>query len=208
MKFDTLNTYRVIMIGVHVVFTMWILNIWGFQLKTFLFLTKINFFLNFFYFFYTGLIVIYILKEKYDEKLTNSIFKFSFCLSVAVLILYWTIVFCAPQLMGNAPTPLALDLFLHGGNMFVLLGDCYLSGKDSYKENHISRNFLILFTVSYFLMQYFVYYTLEIEIYPMVSKLSPPLFAMVGVTGFGLFSIGDFFFDRILAPKLLNRHSS
>ena len=207
------------MIFLHIYFTYWIMNVWGLKLKTFLFLTKINFFVNLFYFFFRGIIVSYMsyklnelpknsqkLIEKSKkleemEKFMNTIFKFSFCLSVVVNILYWSLVLFLPKLLGDTPTPMTLDLFLHGGNLAVLVVDLIFNMKFN-KDNHfLSKSFLLKFTVIYFCMQYFVYYTLNIEVYPMVSKLSLPQFSMVGVAGFGLFMVGDFVYENILYSR-------
>ncbi len=211
-----LNSYRLIMVFVHMFFTHWIIDIWGFKLKTFLFLTKINFFTNFLYFFYTGTVISYISYKVNDaetdksikpnfsqeellnqELFSNTLFKFSFCLSIAVNVLYWGLYFFMPNMLGDAPTPLLLELFLHGGNMGVLLVDAILN-KANRGRNLISTNFFIKFTTAYFLMQYFVYYTMNIEVYPLVSKLSFPHFTIVGVIGFGLFMTGRFLHDNMM----------
>lgn len=212
-RVGALNTYRLIMIFVHFYFAQWIIDVWGFRLKTFLFLTKINFFTNFFYFFYTGAIMGYlnykaeskdatmtqINRVAEEQRFANSTFKFSFCLSVAVNILYWSLFFFAPTMLGTTPTPLILELFLHGGNMFVLLIDAILNwGVNKGNENLLASSFLIKFTIFYFMLQYLVYYTMNIEVYPMVSKLSIPQYSMVGAAGYALFRIGDYFHDRVL----------
>jgi len=218
-RVGALNSLRIVMIFIHLYFMYWILNIWGFKLKTFLFLTKINFFVNFFYFFYTGIIVSYLsyklnevergtpcyyVKKRLvenHERFVNSTFKFSFCLSVAVNILYWSLFFFMPGMLGNTPTPFLLDVFLHGGNMGVLLIDLICNGKFNCREHSITKAFLIKFTCFYFALQYAVFYTMNIEIYPMVSKLSLPQFSLVGLAGFGLFSIGDIVYENYLAGK-------
>lgn len=215
-----LNSLRMIMIFIHLFFTHWILDVWGFKIKTFLFLTKINFFVNFFYFFYSGIIVSYLtykLSENIEgsetwiektiqleshEKFANSCFKFGFCLSVVVNILYWSLYFFLPTMLGNTPTPAALDLFLHGGNMAVLVMDLILNKKFNKQHHFLSKSFLIKFTIFYFTLQYLVYYTFNIEIYPMVSKLSFPQFSLVGLAGFGLFSLGDLCYEVLLSNSV------
>jgi hypothetical protein len=218
-RVGALNSYRMVMIFIHIYFTYWIINLWGLKLKTFLYLTKINFFLNFFYFFFRGIILSYMSykfnemprdsekyaerKEKMEkmEKFMNTTFKFSFCLSVVVNILYWSLVFFLPALLGDTPTPMTLDLFLHGGNLAVLLVDLIFNMNFN-KDNHfLGKSFLINFTILYFFIQYFVYYTMNIEVYPMVSKLSIPQFSMVGVAGYGLFLIGDFAYETFLSSE-------
>ena len=219
-RVGALNSLRMVMIFIHLFFTHWILDVWGFKLKTFLFLTKINFFVNFFYFFYTGIIVSFLtyklneeIKDSHkwqqkanhledQEKFANSCFKFSFCLSVVVNILYWSLFFFLPNLLGSTKTPVLLDLFLHGGNMAVLVIDLIFNRKFNKQHNRMSKSFLIKFTFFYFAMQYLVYYTMNIEIYPMVSKLSLPQYSLVGLAGFGLFSLGDLCYEAFLSNSV------
>ena len=218
-RVGVLNSLRMVMIFIHLYFTYWILDIWGFKLKTFLFLTKINFFVNFFYFFYTGIIVSYLsyklneeaidsaeytlksIRLEEHERFVNSTFKFSFCLSVAVNILYWSLVFFSPNMLGTTATPVLLDVFLHGGNMAVLLIDLIFNKKFN-RQHFVSKAFLIKFTIFYFTLQYVVFYTMNIEIYPMVSRLSLPQFSLVGLAGFGLFSIGDIVYESCLSNSV------
>ena len=201
------------MIITHLYFTFWIIEIWGIKLKTFLFLTKINFFSNFFYFTYTSLIGnIQVRKnnlsdsEKLSEKFSrenfqNTLFKFSFCLSVGVNILFWTITIIDPSMLGNTPTPVVLELFLHGGNLLVLFVD-YLLDKNIDKGNHrMGKSFLFKFSLFYILLQYAVYYFLSIEIYPMIGKITVPQFLMMGVAGYGLFYVGHVVYEKVLVYK-------
>jgi hypothetical protein len=213
-RVDVLNTYRLIMMFVHLFFAHWIIDIWGFRLKTFLFLTKINFFTNFVYFFYTGIILNYIsykinTEEKFQTpenlqkfreqvNISNKIFKFSFCLSVVVVFLYWSLFLFAPSMLGDTPTPFVLELFLHGGNMAVLFMDAIFNSKENKEKNSISYAFFIKFTILYFMVKYFVYYTWNIQVYPMISKLSVPQYSMIGAAGYGLFLIGHVFHDKVL----------
>jgi hypothetical protein len=212
---DSLTAYRIIMVFIHLYCTSWIIELWGLRLKTFLFLTKINFFANFFYFFYTsfwGKRNLEILErsltksEKAQEKhrreiFENTLYKFSFCLSVAVNILYWSLNFLVPSMLGNTPTPVVLDLFLHGGNLLVLFFD-YLLDHNCDKGNHrVGTSFLLKFSILYVFLQYLAFYTLSIEVYPLISKLTIPQFSMVAVSGFGLFMVGHVVYERVLVLK-------
>jgi hypothetical protein len=136
------------------------------------------------------------LREK--EAFAKKLFKFSFCLSVAVNILYWTINFICSEFLGTTPVPKALDLFLHGGNMAVILIDAFLNTQGNKERQLISSNFLVKFTIFYLSLQYLVYYTLNIEVYPMISKLSVPAYSLVNAAGYGLFFLGHFFHDKVL----------
>jgi hypothetical protein len=214
---DTLAAYRFIMVFLHLFFTSWILDVFGFKVRTFLFLTKINFFSNFYYFVYTSKILKYVLKnfrtnvisEKIEKKshreekeaTSNTIYKFCFCLSVAVVTLYWSINFLAPTLLGTTQIPLILDLFLHGGNLLVLFLDSLLDGKTDKRNHNLKTSFLFKFSVCYVFIQYLVYYTLSVEIYPMISKLSVPKFSMIGVAGYGLFMFGHLIYEKVLVGR-------
>jgi len=170
--------------------------------------------MNFFYFSYTGLLLGYLSHKVENEErfntalnrkrvrdneiLSSRLFMFSFCLSVAVNILYWSLVFINPSFFGDNPTPFLLEIFLHGGNMVVLLADKTLNSHRTKEKNLISQNFLLKFTFAYIMMQYLIYYTLNIEVYPMISKLTLPQFSMIGAAGYGLFMIGHFFHERIM----------
>lgn len=212
---DSLTAYRITMVFTHLLCSSWVFAIWGVRLKTFLFLTKINFFTNFFYFLYTS----YMGKRnlaKFDRLLTesesrneklrreifeNTLYKFSFCLSIAVNILYWSMNFLTPSMLGTTPTPVILDLFLHGGNLLVLFFD-YLLDHNCDKGNHrVGKSFLFKFSIFYVLLQYLAYYTLSIEVYPLISKLTVPQFSIVAVAGFGLFMIGHVVYEKVLVLK-------
>jgi hypothetical protein len=210
-KTNKLQLYRFAMLALHIFFMSWIIEIWGIKLKTFLFLTKINFFINMFYFAYTCYLHLYwrkIMKKdsalaQRSEKFVNSILKFSFCLSIAVVSLYWGLLIFAPTMLGDTPTPIFLDLFLHGGNLIVLLIDCILNGKlKNLRETHIDPKFLIQFTITYYIIQYAVYYTMNIQVYPMISKLSIPMYSLVGLAGYGLFMIGNVLFENLIVVRV------
>jgi len=212
---DSLTAYRISMVFTHLYCTYWILALWGIQLKTFLFLTKINFFANFFYFFYTSMVgkgKITILdrifanselttKKFKREIFENTLFKFSFCLSVAVNILYWSLNFLAPTMLGTTPTPVILDLFLHGGNLLVLFFDYLLDGNCDKGNHKLGKSFLFKFSVFYVLVQYLAYYFLSIEVYPLIGKLSIPQFSIVGVAGYGLFLLGHVVYEKVLVLR-------
>ena len=190
--------YRMIALIIHVYFAKWILDIWGFKIKTFFYLTKINFFMNITYFIYSLYTNSYEERRKIHCKNLHSIFKFSFCLAIVVITLYWGIILTSPTLMGNTPTPAILDVFLHGGNLMVLVLDFFLDPyKVDRKSTHINKTFLLKFTIFYILLLYILYYSIEVEIYPLVSKLNIIQTGLLGVCGSGLFLIGQYIFDLV-----------
>ncbi len=140
-------------------------------------------------------------KKQKRENFENTVYKFSFCLSIAVNILYWSLNFLAPSMLGNTPTPVVLDLFLHGGNLLVLFFD-YLLDHNCDKGNHrVGKMFLFKFSILYVFLQYLVFYFLSIEVYPMIAKLTVPQFSMVAIAGFGLFMVGHVVYERVLVLK-------
>jgi hypothetical protein len=195
---NMVSYYRIIALIIHVYFAKWILDIWGLKIKTFFFLTKINFFMNIFYFTYSLYTNINEERRRIHYKNLYSVFKFSFCLAIVVIILYWGILLTSPTLMGNTPTPLILDFFLHGGNLIVLILDFYL---DPFKIDknctHINKTFLLKFTFFYILLLYILYYSIEVEIYPLISKLNLIQIGLLGVCGSGLFLLGQYIFDLV-----------
>ncbi len=190
--------YRLITLIIHVYFAKWILDIWGFKIKTFFFLTKINFFMNILYFSYSLYTNVNEERRKTHIKNVHSIFKFSFCLAIVVITMYWGIILTSPNLMGNTDTPIILDLFLHGGNLLVLSLDYIMDhNKVDKKSTHINREFLIKFAFFYILLLYVLYYTINVEIYPLVSKLNFLQFGILGCCGSGLFLVGQKIFDLV-----------
>ncbi len=190
--------YRLITLIIHVYFAKWIFDIWGLKIKTFFFLTKINFFMNICYFAYSLHANTSDDRRKRHIKNVHSIFNFSFCLAIVVIIMYWGILLASPNLMGDTPTPIVLDLFLHGGNLLVLGLDYILDhNKMDKKKTHVSKEFLIKFAFFYLLLLYVLYYTINVEIYPLVSKLSAVQFGILGCCGSGLFLVGQKIFDLV-----------
>ncbi len=209
---NSLTAYRAIMVFVHLFFSIWVFGIFGLGVKTFLFLTNMNFFANFYYFFYNSFIrnqsyrLADGLKSSYEKQkkkslqeiFSNSLFKFCFCMGIAVNILYWSLNIFAPSLLGTTHMPIVLDLFLHGGNLLVLFVD-YLLDEERDRGNHrMKTRDLLFFSVFYVVMQYVGYYSAGIEVYPLIAKLSVPQFSMLGVAGYGLFMTGHYIYERIL----------
>jgi hypothetical protein len=199
--------FRLVMCIIHFYFTIWIFQIWGFKIKTFLFMTNISFFLNYFYFGIKALFTFRI-QDVIDfpegmnflntEKFSNSLLKFCFSLSIVVIILYWALIIFAPDLLNGTDTPLVLDFFLHGGNLTVLVIDCMLNKFKVYVDHqNITINLLMKISIGYILIQYFVYYTMNIEVYPLISKLNFIQFSIFGMVGFFLLGLSSTIFDKI-----------
>lgn len=193
------HSLRIFLALIHIIVFLWIIRVWGLQLKIFLFLTNINFFLNSFYFIYLTTYAYIPNKYRLSNNKLDEIFEFSFCLSIAVIIMYWGLFLFMPAFLGSTATPVVLDVFLHGGNLMVLIMDAFLIKKIEKKQsNSIDFRFLFKFTVFYMILQYFVYYTLDIEVYPLISKVSAVMFSFISLAGYGLFVIGNILYRTIL----------
>lgn len=203
--------FRFIALLLHLYVSYRILEIWGFKVRTFLFLTKMNFFLNFAIFSYLGLNSHYKfdkrpeIVEKDDKKgkekkyflytkIEMTMIRVSFSISIAVNLLYWSIMYFKRDFMGDTDTPVFVEAFLHGGNTFFILLECLLNRKSIHNNIDLNSKHVIIFGLLYVTLKYFVYYTIDVQIYPMISKLSVPQYYLFVVVGyiFYAFSSGIF----------------
>ena len=212
------NIYRKAALVTHLYFCTIIIEIWGFQLKTFLFLTKINFFLNIFIFSYlilnsylhfdqTNPNNILPKKVKHPNKTIEFIYiysitemtmiKVSFCLSLGVNILYWLILYLSNDFMGTTDTPLYVEYFLHGGNTVVILLECFFNKKSVHNNVNLTDKAAILFGFFYVSLKYLVYYTMDLQIYPMISKLSIPAYYSLVILGYIIYLLGCFIYKTL-----------
>jgi hypothetical protein len=194
--------YRLLALLTHIFFAKWIFDIWGFKLRTFCFLTKINFFANLIYFAYALCIKFHYGTNSKDcdhhQKYVNSLFKFSYSLAIVVLVLYWSLCFFFPTMLGTTEIPVILDLFLHGGNLIVLMLDYFIDLERSEKKNnYINRSFLLKFSLTYMTMLSLLYYFVDIEVYPLVSKMNFMQYLLFCAGGSALFQTGHYIFDLV-----------
>jgi hypothetical protein len=207
--------FRLFALLIHLYYLIMIIKIWGIKIKTFLFLTKINFFVNCFLFSYlfVNSLFKFDLRENYFESGSNEVsqnkkeeryiplkekfffyskremtlIKVSFALSVCVNILYWVILYLKKDFMGDTDVPMDVEYFLHGGNFVVILLECFFNRKSLHNKIDLKSNHVIFSAFTYITLKYVVYFTMDIQIYPMISKLSVPLYYMLAVIGFGLY---------------------
>lgn len=182
--------FYLVCILVHVYFFIWQIQLYGFRLKTFFYLTNISFFTNLIYIFTqflkkTGI---------YDtsKEIRDNIFKLGIALAVPVNILFWGLLAIDWKLIFNNSSqvlPLPLNLFLHGGNMLVLLLDNYLVTKH-YKTNGIGWRFLLGFASFYSVFLHLLYQFFSIELYALVSKLNLGHYLIIVIFGFMFFLSG------------------
>jgi hypothetical protein len=206
--------YRFFALLLHIYYCFMIFQIWGFKIKTFLFLTKINFFFNLYLFSYLSLNSHYKFDqrpEKYekDEKKNiekkyylytrreMTLIKISFAFSIGVNVLYWLIMLLKRDFMGDTDTPAYVELFLHGGNTMVVLLECFFNRKSVHNDTAVKSIHVIIFAFLYITLKYFVYYTMDVQIYPMISKLSVPLYYCLGLFGYLLYLLSCLIFKML-----------
>jgi hypothetical protein len=191
--------YRLLALMTHIYIAKWIFDIWGFRIRTFCFLTKINFFLNMFYFVYAICINYHFESKSKHQGIVNSLFKISYSLAIVVLILYWSLCFFLPNMLGTTQIPFVLDLFLHGGNLIVLMLDYFIDFDDRLekKKTYLNKSFLFKLSMTYITLLYLLYYFMNIEVYPLVSKMNVTQYVGFCLGGSGLFLTGQYVFDLI-----------
>jgi hypothetical protein len=198
MKPSILLCYRLLALMTHIYVAKWIFDIWGFKLRTFCFLTKINFFLNMGYFAYALCINYHYETKSNHQKTANSLFKLCYSLAIVVLILYWSLCFFFPNMLGTTQIPMLLDLFLHGGNLVVLMLDYFIDFERQEKKNtYLNKSFLFKLSIFYITLLYLLYYFMNIEVYPLVSKMNFIQYGAFCLGGSGLFLVGQSVFDLI-----------
>lgn len=201
------KVFRLFAMLVHLYFFIMIMKIWGLKLKTFLFLTKINFFVNFFLFSYLSLnsIFKFEIRDHYLEsdkknvienqkhkyylytKKEMTLIKVSFILSIIVNLLYWMIMFFKSDFMGNTDTPEHVEYFLHGGNSVMILLECFLNKKSLHNNVAFNHKHALVVAFGYITLKYFVYFAFKVEIYPMISKISVPAYYILAVISYVLY---------------------
>ena len=214
----TSKFFRIICLILHIYYCYMIYIIWGFKLKTILFLTKINFFINFFLFIYLNLNTITgfdkrpeIIEEdlKKEIKVTHiqyssnemSLIRAGFSFSIIVNFLYWSILFFKPDFMGNSETPMHVELFLHGGNSIVILMEGYLNKKSLHENVKFGSLGVLAFAFSYITVKYIVYFMYDLQIYPMISKLNAFYYYCLGFVAYFIYLFSLFIFRNLIMEK-------
>jgi len=197
--------FRLFAMLIHIYFLVIIMQIWGFKLKTFLFLTKINFFINLYLFSHLFLNSIfkfdtrdhYFESDKKNENQKHkhylysrremTLIKISFIFSIIVNFLFYMIMYIKRDFMGDTKIPDHVEFFLHGGNTVVILLECFLNKKSIHNNIGLNSKHMLAFGFLYTTLKYLVYFTLEIQIYPMISKISVPAYYMLNLAGYILY---------------------
>lgn len=213
----TSKLYRLFALLLHIYYLIMIFQIWGIKIKTFLFLTKINFFLNCYLFAYLFLNSIYkfeprgktlsesknTLEAKTKKASLNPLFytkkemtliKVSFALSIGVNVLYWSIMYFKRDFIGDTETPAHVDLFLHGGNSVVILFECFLNRNSLHNKIDLNSKHVLVFSFAYITLKYLVYFGFDVQIYPMISKLSVPVYYLLALIGYLLYLLSSLIF--------------
>ena len=211
------NIFRIICLILHVYYCYMIITIWGIKLKTFLFLTKINFFINFFLFIYLNLNTILkfdkrskilVKNSKNEENIhtqytcnEQSLIRAGLSFSFIVNFLYWSIMYLAPDFMGDGNTPMDVELFLHGGNTIVILLEGLLNKKSLHEDVRFGSIGVLLFAFGYISVKYVVYYLYDLQIYPMISKLAVHKYYCLAFIAYFMYLLSVLFFRTFVMEK-------
>jgi hypothetical protein len=193
--------FYLICIIVHSLFFSWQIQLYGLRFKTFFYLTNISFFNNYFY-----LISQFCKKTGIyhtSKEVRDNMFKLGMAFAVPVNILFWGIIAIDKNLIFNNNSdilPLPLNLFLHGGNMLVLLLDNYFITKH-YITKSLGWRFLLSFASFYSVFLHFLYHFFSIELYGLVSKLNLAHYLIIVVFGFMFFLSGNALHSKMIINK-------
>lgn len=203
--------FRLFAMLLHIYFLIMIIQIWGLKLKTFLFLTKINFFLNcylFTYLFFNSIMKFETREHYFEENIRKesyrkfylytkkemTLIKISFALSVTVNFLYWMIIYFKRDFMGDTETPAHVEYFLHGGNSVIILLECFFNKKSLHNKIDLNAKQVLVFGFIYITIKYIVYLTMDVQIYPMISKLPVYVYYCLNIVGYMLYLLSCLIF--------------
>ena len=130
------------------------------------------------------------------QKKESEIFRFNFCLSFLVFVLYWGMYFTNRDgvLARNRVVPPVLDFLLHGGNFFAnLFTHIKLMEKNEVNLN-ISWKFFISFSFLYTSFYKIIYFIFDFPVYPLVSKMNLKIFILLSFIGSCLLILGEYLF--------------
>lgn len=127
-------------------------------------------------------------------KKEMTLIKISFALSVTVNFLYWMIIYFKRDFMGDTETPVHVDYFLHGGNSVIILLECFFNKKSLHNKIDLNAKQVFVFGFIYITIKYFVYFTMDIQIYPMISKLPVHVYYCLIIIGYMLYLLSCLIF--------------
>ena len=195
------DSARLTILCVHLFYYTMVLETWGLSIKIFLYLTLFSFYLNMNYFIMA--LLNSFLNYRYNMIIMkqvniNTVFRLGFTVSTVVIILYWGIYLHDPTLLGDGSLPLHFDLFLHGGNLLVLIIDKTLIDPQHGYEEKINFKVLLVIAVGYFVLVYLTFLVTGIAIYPLFAKLNPPQLLVLLGAGYSLFLTGDLIYKLLI----------
>jgi hypothetical protein len=218
--------FHILFLIVHLYYCYMIFLIWGIKVKTFLFLTKINFFINFALFIYLNLntFLNFDKREEISYNQTNknstkenekeknltyyqytcnemSLIRAGFSFSLTVNFLYWSILYFRPDFMGDGNIPSHVDLFLHGGNSIVILIESFLNKKSLHDNVRFGSLGVLAFAFGYISIKYIVYFYYDLQIYPMISKLSMSYYYCLAFVAYFWYLISVLIFRKFVMEK-------
>lgn len=192
------NLARLLFLLGQIYILTWVLHIWGIQIKFFLFMTLISYHLNTFYFFFSTMNNYLPNGIKVSYGKLNTVFRFNFTLATVVTIMYWGIQLADPTMMGDADYPLYVDLYLHGGNLLVLIIDRTIIDRDHRFEHRVTTFVLLVFSLFYFITIILCYHLTGVAVYPLIAKLNLKGLSILYVAGFLLFQCGNIVYSLMM----------
>jgi len=189
-----------ICVCLHMFFFSWIALYFGIKAQTFFYMTNISFFLNF------GYVTLSFMKKAgiflSSKDIRDAFFKAGFCLAVPVNILFWGLMIYDQSMLmrDGVQIPVLLNIFLHGGNLIILIFDSAFVSKH-YQSKSFDWFGMLLFSIFYSAFLYFLFLGFEIVIYPLVSQLTLISYMIFVVIGFFFFMTGNLVHGRLVKEK-------
>ena len=195
------DAIRLLIVLIHAYYYIMVIKTWGLTIKICLFMTLISFYLNFNYF--TLCLINSYFHNNYGNIFIkqcnlNTLFRAAFTISNVVVIMYWGIYFHDETLLGDTYLRLDFDLFLHGGNVFVLIIDRVFIDREHRFESKITKRTLFFISICYFILIYSVYLSLGISVYPLIAKLSLIQLGVLVLVSYILLLIGNFIYETLM----------
>lgn len=195
------DAVRLLLVLIHAYYYIMVLKTWGLTIKICLFMTLISFYLNFNYFtlcllnsfchnFYNRIVI--------KQCNLNTLFRAAFTISNVVVIMYWGIYFHDETLLGDTPLRLDFDLFLHGGNVIVLIIDRIFIDKEHRFESNITKRTLFFISICYFAIIYSTFLCLGVPVYPLIAKLNLIQLGVLVLISYVLLLIGNFIYETLM----------
>ena len=136
-------------------------------------------------------------------KLERNFFRFNFCLSFLIFILYWGIIFSNKEAIipKDVVIPPLLDFLIHGGN-FLVNFIAHLMVNEHIEDNLlISWKFFFLLSIFYATFYKIIYFIFDYSVYPLVAVMDFKIYLLLIIIATILFLIGEYLFLKSLSLR-------